>query len=191
MSDDASQIRSKHYFKTNHIFPPTFFQEKSLQPSIIDGYRFTIADKTGSSILNITRGGYLNRLLDDFHRDRPKGHRGIPTWNLCWVLHQLKKPPFEPLKDSTLNPLSRWFFFWPSDHVSTQIHAWPNKNIRHQKNCLRVFLYTYFLIKESTSKNLRVWLHSSLLWSRKRGRHYSLALFTQLSLGPLYWKCYS
>ena len=49
------------------------------------GYKLAIVEKTGSSILNITRGDYLCRLLDYFHMDRPKGHRGIPTWNLYWI----------------------------------------------------------------------------------------------------------
>ena len=51
---------SKHHFRTKHIFRPTFFQ-KSLQPTTIDGYRLAIADKTGNSVLNITRGDYLNK----------------------------------------------------------------------------------------------------------------------------------
>ena len=45
-------------------FPRHFFQEKSLQPSTIDGYRLAIADKADNSILNITGGDYHNRLLD-------------------------------------------------------------------------------------------------------------------------------
>ena len=45
-------------------------------------------------------------LLDGFHKDRPKSQRGTPIWNLFWVLRQPKKPPFEPLKDSSLNHLT-------------------------------------------------------------------------------------
>ena len=72
------------------------FQEKNLQPSTIDGYRSAIADKLGNSSLNVSKDENLTRLLDSFHRDRPKGRRGIPSWNLSLVLHQLTKPPFEP-----------------------------------------------------------------------------------------------
>ena len=65
------------------------FQDRKLQPSTIDGYRSTIADKLGNSPINISKDENLTRLLDSFHRDRPKGQRGIPSWNLSQVLHQL------------------------------------------------------------------------------------------------------
>ena len=68
------------------------FEEKKLQPSTIDGYRSAIADKLGDTTLNISKDHNLTRLLESFHRDRPKGRRGIPSWNLSLVLHQLTKP---------------------------------------------------------------------------------------------------
>ena len=74
------------------------FQERKLQLSTIDGYRSAIADKLGNSPFNISKDENLTRLLDSFHRDRPKGRRGIPTWNLSQVLHLLTKAPFEPIK---------------------------------------------------------------------------------------------
>ena len=64
------------------------FQDRKLQPSTIDGYRSAIADKLGNSSINIRKDENLTRLLDSFHRDRPKGRRGIPSWNLSLVLHQ-------------------------------------------------------------------------------------------------------
>ena len=67
------------------------FEDRKLQPSTIDGYRSAIADKLGNSTLNISKDENLTRLLDSFHRDRPKGRRGIPSWNLSLVLHQLTK----------------------------------------------------------------------------------------------------
>ena len=73
------------------------FQERGLQPGTIEGYRTTIADKVGNTRVNISNDENLTRLLDSFHRDKPKGRRGIPSWNLSLVLHQLTKPPFEPL----------------------------------------------------------------------------------------------
>ena len=39
-------------------------------------------------------------------RDRPKGRRGIASWNLSLVLHQLAKAPFEPLKEASLKHLT-------------------------------------------------------------------------------------
>ena len=74
------------------------FQDKKLQPGTIDGYRSAIADKLGNSTINVSKDENLTRLLDSFHRDRPKGRRGIPSLNLSLVLHQLTKVPFEPLK---------------------------------------------------------------------------------------------
>ena len=82
------------------------FEDRELQPSTIDGYRSAIADKLGTSTLNISKDENLTRLLDSFHRDRPKGRRGIPSWNLSLVLHQLTKAPFEPIKESSLKYLT-------------------------------------------------------------------------------------
>ena len=53
------------------------FQVPKLQPSIIDGYRSTVADKLGNMPINVSKDENLTRLLDSFHRDRPKGRRGI------------------------------------------------------------------------------------------------------------------
>ena len=50
------------------------FQDRKLQPSTIDGYRSAIADKLGSSSVNISKDENLTH-LDSFHRDRP-------SWNL-------------------------------------------------------------------------------------------------------------
>ena len=74
------------------------FQERKLQPSTIDSYRSAISNKLGNAIINVSKDENLTRLLDSFHRDRSKGRRGIPSWNLSLVLHQLTKVPFEPLK---------------------------------------------------------------------------------------------
>ena len=71
-------------------------KKKKLQPSSIDGYRSAIADKLGNSTINVSKDENLTRLLDSFQRDRPKGRRDIPSWNLSLVLHQLTKAPFEP-----------------------------------------------------------------------------------------------
>ena len=67
------------------------FQDRKLHPSTIDGYRSAVADKLGNSLFNISKDENLKRLLDSFHRDRPKVRRGIPSWNLSLVLQQLTK----------------------------------------------------------------------------------------------------
>ena len=82
------------------------FEDKKLQPSTIDGYRSVIADKLGNAKVNISKDDNLTRLLESFHRDRPKGRRGIPSWNLSLVLHQLTKAPIEPLREASLKHLT-------------------------------------------------------------------------------------
>ena len=62
------------------------FQDKKLQPGTIDGYRSAIADKLGNSTINVSKDENLTRLLDSFHRDRPKGRRGIQgTFPWCFT----------------------------------------------------------------------------------------------------------
>ena len=133
------------------------FQEKKLQPSTIDGYRSAIADKLGNSTINVSKDENLSRLLDSFHRDRPKGRRGIPSWNLSLVLHQLTKAPFDSLKEASLKHLTfRTVFLLAlgSGKRRGEIHAWLHKNIRHQSDWSKVFLYPSpsFLSKNQLAK---------------------------------------
>ena len=81
------------------------FEDRKLQPSTIDGYRSAIADKLGILPVIISKDGNLTCLLDSFHRDRPKGRRGIPSWNLSLVLHQLTKA-LEPIQEASLKLLT-------------------------------------------------------------------------------------
>ena len=102
-------------------------QDRKLQPSIIDGYRSAIADKLGNSPFNISKDKNLTRLLDSFHGDRPKGRRGIPSWNFSLVLHQLTKTLFDPIKETSLKHLSFKMVFLlalGSGKCRSEIHAW-------------------------------------------------------------------
>ena len=133
------------------------FQDRKLQPSTIDGYRSVIADKLGNSAINISKDKNLTRLLDSFHRDRPKGRRGIPSWNLSLVLHQLTKAPFEPIKEASLKHLTFKTVFLlalGSGKRRSEIHAWQNRNIRHQSDWSKVSLYPSpsFLSKNQLAK---------------------------------------
>ena len=133
------------------------FQDRKLQPSTIDGYRSAIADKLGSSPFNISKDENLTRLLDSFHRDRPKSRRGIPSWNLSLVLHQLTKAPFEPIKEASLKQLTFQTVFLlalGSGKRRSEIHAWQNRNIRHQSDWSKVPLYPSpsFLSKNQVAK---------------------------------------
>ena len=132
------------------------FEDRKLQPSTIDGYRSAISDKLGNSPLNISQDENLIRLLDSFHRDRPK-RRGIPSWNLSLVLHQLTKAPFEPIKESSLKHLTFKTVFLlalGSGKRRSEIHAWQNRNIRHQSDWSKVSLYPSpsFLSKNQLAK---------------------------------------
>ena len=120
------------------------FKERKLQPSTIDGYRTAIADIVGNQEVNISKDENLTRLLDSFHRDKPKGRRGVPSWNLSLVLHQLTKAPFEPMRKASLKHLTFKTVFLlalGSGKRRSEIHAWLFRNIRHQKTGVR-FPYT-------------------------------------------------
>ena len=133
------------------------FQDKKLQPGTIDGYRSAIADKLGNVPINVSKDENLTHLLDSFHRDRPKGSRGIPSWNLSLVLHQLTKAPFEPLKEASLKHLTFKTVFLlalGSGIRRSEIHAWLHKNIRQQSDWSKVSLYPSpsFLSKNQLAK---------------------------------------
>ena len=130
------------------------FQDKKLQPSTIDGYRSAIADKLGHSSINISKDENLTRLVDSFHKDRPRGRRGIPSWNLSLVLHQLTKAPFELIKEASLKHLTFKTVFLlalGSGKRRSEIHAWQNRNIRHQADWSKVSV-TQLFVKESAGQ---------------------------------------
>ena len=133
------------------------FQDRKLQPDTIDGYRSAIADKLGNSPINASKYENLTRLQDSFHRDRPKGRRGIPSWNLSLVSHQLTKAPFEPLKEASLKHLTLKTVFLlalGSGKRRSEIHAWLHMNIRHQSDWSKMSLYPSpsFLSKNQLAK---------------------------------------
>ena len=133
------------------------FEDKKLQPSTIDGYRSAISDKLGNTTVNISKDDNLTRLLESFHRDRPKGHRGIPSWNLSLVLHQLTKAPFEPLREASLKHLTFKTVFLlalGSSKRRSEINAWQHRNIRHQSDWSKVSLFPSpsFLSKNQLAK---------------------------------------
>ena len=133
------------------------FKEKNLQPSTIDGYRTAIADKIGCDKVNFGKDENLTRLLDSFHRDKPKGLRGVPSWNLSLVLHQLTQSPFEPLRKAFLKHLTFKTVFLlalGSGKRRSEIHAWVHRNIRHQEDWANVPLFPSpcFLSKNQLAK---------------------------------------
>ena len=117
------------------------FKERNLQPSTIEGYRTAIADMIGNDTVQFGKDDSLTRLLDSFHRDKPKGRRGVPAWNLSLVLHQLTKAPFEPMRKASLKHLTVFLLALGSGKRQSEIHAWLYRNIRHQENWSQVSLY--------------------------------------------------
>ena len=120
------------------------FKERHLQPSTIEGYRTAIADMIGNDKIHFGKDENLSRLLDSFHRVKPKGRRGVPSWNLSLVLHQLTKTPFEPMRKVSLKHLTFKTVFLlalGSGKRRSEIHAWLYRNIRHQENWSQVSLY--------------------------------------------------
>ena len=120
------------------------FKDRNLQPSTIESYRTAIADMVGNHSINISMDENLTRLPDSFHRDKPKGRQGVPSWNLSLVLHQLTKALFEPLRRASLKHLTFKTVFLlalGSGKRRSEIHAWLYKNIRHQENWSQVSLY--------------------------------------------------
>ena len=128
------------------------FQERKLQPITIDGCRSAISDKLRNSPINVSRDENLTCLLDSFHRDRPKGGRGIPSWNLSLVFHQITKAPFERglLQAIDLQDCPALC----SGKCRSVIHAWLYENIRHQTDWFKVSLYLSpsFLSKNQLAK---------------------------------------
>ena len=92
-----------------------------------------------------------------FHRDKPKRRRGVPSWNLSLVLHQLTKAPVEPMRKASLKHLTFKTVFLlalGSGKRHSEIHAWLYKNIRHQENWSQVSLYpsSSFLSKNQLAR---------------------------------------
>ena len=120
------------------------FKERKLQPSTIEGYRTDIADMVGNDKVHISKDENLSCLLDSFHRDKPKGRQGVPSWDLSLILHQLTKAPFEPMQKTSLKHLTFKTVFLlalGSGKRRSEIHAWLYRNIKHQENWNQVSLY--------------------------------------------------
>ena len=64
-----------------------------------------------------------------------------PSWNLSLVLHQLKKAPFEPIKEVSFDLQNCFPLGLGSGKRRSEIHDWQYKKIRHQSDCSKVYLY--------------------------------------------------
>ena len=119
------------------------FQDRKLQPSIIEGYGKAIADMVDNDKLNISKDENLTHLLDSFTEISPRASEVYPA-RISLVLHQLTKAPFEPLRKASLKHLTFKTVFLlalGSGKRHGEIHAWLNKNIRHQEDWSKVSFY--------------------------------------------------
>ena len=101
------------------------FQEKHLQPSTIDGYRTAIYDKIRNGQVNNGKDENLTRLLDSFHRDKPKGRRGVPG-TFPWFFINSRNLLLSPLGRLALNilPLRRSSFL-PWGRAKEEVRFMP------------------------------------------------------------------
>ena len=98
----------------------------------------------GNDTIQFGKDENLTRLLDSFHRDKPKGRQGVPAWNLSLVLYQLTKAPFEPMRKASLKHLTFktvLLLALGSGKRRSEIHAWLYRNIKHQENWSQVSIY--------------------------------------------------
>ena len=72
------------------------FSEKKLLPQTIEGYRSALYMKLDAD-LELGSNKELKRLIQSFHKSRPKASHHVPSWDLTLVLQALTKAPFEPL----------------------------------------------------------------------------------------------
>ena len=105
------------------------FQDRKLQPSTIDGYRSSIADSLGNLPINVSKDENLTRLLDSF--------------DLFLVFGPADKVHFEPIKGllEVFDLKTVFLLALGSGKRRSEIHAWQNRNIRHQSDWSKVSLY--------------------------------------------------
>ena len=89
--------------------------------------------------------------------ETPKGRKGIPSWNLSLVFAPADKVHFKPIKEASLKHLTFKTVFLlalGSGKRRSEIHAWQNRNIRHQSDWSKVSLYPSpsFLSKNQLAK---------------------------------------
>ena len=90
---------------------------------------------------HISQSSDLYRLLS---RDRPKGSRNLPKWNLSVVLNELSKAPFEPMKDTDLKHLTlktAFLLALASSKRRSEIHAWVANKVSNLGQWEKVALF--------------------------------------------------
>ena len=119
------------------------FQEKKLQPLTIQGYRTALQDHYGVITPDIRSSSILSRLLQSFHRDRPKALRTLPPWDLRVVLQALTTAPFEPLSIVNLKFLTHKTAFLlalASGARRSELHSVVRSGVKHTDSWRNVWL---------------------------------------------------
>ena len=133
------------------------YQDLNRCPSTIDGYRTAIVDTLGPAGHHTAQSSDLHRLLSSLHRDRPKGSRNLPKWNLSVVLNELTKAPFEPVKDTELKHLTlktAFLLALVSCKRRSEIHAWVANKVSNLGQWEKVALFpsSHFIAKNQLAR---------------------------------------
>ena len=108
------------------------FQDKSLSPSSISGYRSAINSVWRVLGRSSTESYHLTQLLKSFKVDRPRSLVVHPKWDLALVLSMLSKPPYEPLQRASFKDLSAktvFLLLLASSRRRGDIHAIDPKRV--------------------------------------------------------------
>lgn len=81
-------------------------ERKPLAVTTIRGYRSSLSTVFKTKDRDVGHHPVLSQLIKAFERQRPKTLRLLPQWNLALVLDMLRRPPFEPLQEASMQFLS-------------------------------------------------------------------------------------
>ena len=88
------------------------FQELRLSPGTIAGYRSSLANVfRANGRVSVGSDPDLTALMRNFHIQRPRIRRLLPSWDLALVLHRLLAYPYEPMAESEMKYLTRKTLF--------------------------------------------------------------------------------
>ena len=82
----SNQVDSGHHPTSVAHFLLYLFKVRKLQPSTINDYRPTVADKLGNFPVNVSKDENLTGFLNSFHRDRPREASHLGTFPWCCTI---------------------------------------------------------------------------------------------------------
>ena len=127
------------------------FNTQKFQPSTIDGYRSALNPHLLHRLGDLGSNPVLSKLLKSFHRDRPRTHPRVQSWDLSIVLYSLSREPFEPLKSISFKYLTwktAFLIALGSGRRCSEIHAIKRNKIYESNDWDTVtFQIDHFLCK--------------------------------------------